>query len=122
MIVKTCLLVTDDADDHHTFSEAIGNICSDVVVLIIVDPAKAIKAITSSHLLPEYLLLDMDANGMDTLNVESVLEEIYYVKKIPTLLYGSSQNLKAVQRNPSVQMDKDFEYSELVQKLKDFLI
>ena len=59
MTLKTCLLVTDDADDHQAFTEAFNEISANTVVLIVLDSQKALELLKAKVHSPDYLFLDL---------------------------------------------------------------
>jgi CheY-like chemotaxis protein len=59
MTLRTCLLVTDDPDDHQAISEALSQISEKTIVLNILDSQKALTLLKESTYRPDYIFLDL---------------------------------------------------------------
>src|SRR4051812_36266253 len=88
MTVKTCLLVTDDPDDHHAFSEALAEISEKAIVLNILDSQKAVSFLSSKRHTPDYIFLDLSMHGI---RINTFLKSINgdaAINQVPTVVYG----------------------------------
>ena len=54
MKVKTCLLITDDPDDHQAFSEAFAEVSEETIVLIVLDSQKALEMLRAKKHVPDH--------------------------------------------------------------------
>jgi PleD family two-component response regulator len=122
MIVRTCFLITDDPDDHQAFSEALSEISSKTIVLIVLDSEKALELLKSKQLTPNFLFLDLSTNGMRINTFLKAVESDIELRQIPTVVYGDAQGLEKMDRSENVVFfTKDYEYSELRNFLKEFV-
>lgn len=121
MALKTCLLVTDDPDDHQAFSEALAELSDKAIVLIILDSQKALQLLLAKTHTPDYVFLDLSMQGI---NINPILREMRgdaELKVIPTVVYGDMASLYTIERIEGVTFfDKDYEYSQLKYFLRDF--
>ena len=122
MTVKTCLLVTDDPDDHQAFSEALAEISDDAIVLNVLDSQKALKFLSTKRYAPDYIFLDLSMNGIRVNAFLNSIRADQQLVQIPTVLYGDRTTLDAIGRYDDVMFfDKDYEYSELKNFLSEFI-
>lgn len=122
MTVKTCLLVTDDPDDHQAFSEALSEISDDAIVLNILDSQKALIFLASKKYSPDYIFLDLSMNGIRVNAFLDAMRSQQGLNRIPTVLYGDRTTFDNIGRYDDVMFfDKDYEYSELKNFLSDFI-
>lgn len=121
MALKTCLLVTDDPDDHQAFSEALGELSDKAIVLIILDSQKALNLLMAKTHTPDYIFLDLSMQGI---RINSFLQEVrgdVELRSIPTVVYGDIASLYTIESVEGVTFfDKDYEYSQLKSFLRDF--
>jgi DNA-binding NtrC family response regulator len=121
MALKTCLLVTDDPDDHLAFSEAVSEVSDKAVVLIILDSQKALSLLMAKTHTPDYIFLDLSMQGI---RINPFLHEIRSeagLGNIPTVVYGDIASLYSIESVDGVTFfDKDYEYSQLKNFLMDF--
>jgi len=121
MALKTCLLVTDDPDDHQAFSEALAEVSEKAIVLIILDSQKALSLLKAKTHTPDYIFLDLSMQGI---RINPFLQEIrgdYDLRPIPTLVYGDIASLYTIESVEGVTFfDKDYEYSQLKSFLQEF--
>jgi CheY-like chemotaxis protein len=121
MALKTCLLVTDDPDDHQAFSEALAELSDKAIVLIILDSQKALQLLLAKTHTPDYVFLDLSMQGI---NINPILREMRgdaELKVIPTVVYGDMASLYTIESIEGVTFfDKDYEYSQLKNFLREF--
>jgi len=121
MTVKSCLLVTDDPDDHHAFSEALTEISEKTIVLVVLDSQKALDLINSQKHVPDYIFLDLSMHGIRINTFLKVMQADNKLHKIPTVVYGDEDSLKKVEYTDGVTFfNKEYEYNELRNFLKSF--
>ena len=65
MNLKTCLLVTDDPDDHQAFSEALSEISLNTILVVILDSKQASLLLKTKKLIPDYIFVDMSMQGIE---------------------------------------------------------
>jgi CheY-like chemotaxis protein len=118
MNLQTCLLITDDPDDHQAFSEALSEVSANAIVLIVLDSEKASDLLKSRTFVPNYIFLDMSMNGIRINTFLNSLQGNKIFKDIPTVVYGDPAGFKRIEDAGSLTFfNKNYDYSEL----KDFL-
>jgi CheY-like chemotaxis protein len=122
MQLKTCLLVTDDPDDHQAFSEALSEISDNTILIVILDSQKAALLLREKKHIPDYIFIDLSMHGihindfMDGVQIDSALN------RIPLILYGEPDELKKLPfENEKPFFSKDYNYAELRNFLKEVL-
>jgi response regulator RpfG family c-di-GMP phosphodiesterase len=114
MVLRTCLLVSDDPDDHIMFTEVLYEISSDIVLIAILDRAKALDLLSSGRHLPDYLILDLSNSESNTDLFFTALEKHPGLERIPLIVYGEfSQSATIRNDRISAFLDSDFTYSRL---------
>ena len=120
MISKTCLLISDDPDDHNEFSEAIHNITDDIVLMLISHPPKALEMLKSKLHIPMYIIVDLGIDDIDSFlkGVETDQE----LNKIHLIVYGEYSDFeKARNNNVTDSFTRDLSFKELREFLKRVL-
>jgi CheY-like chemotaxis protein len=122
MTVKTCLLVTDDPDDHHAFSEALAEISENTIVLNILDSQKAISFLLSKRHTPDFIFLDLSMHGIRINTFLKSMKADTNINKVPAVVYGDQATFGKIDGNFSdlTFFNKDYQYSELKEFLKKF--
>jgi CheY-like chemotaxis protein len=122
MTVKTCLLITDDPDDHQAFSEAFAEVSENTVVLIVLDSQKALEMLRAKKHRPDFIFLDMSMHGirintfLKFINVEDAA-----LRDVPVVVYGDISEFHRLEYSSEVTFfNKEYEYSELRDFLKEF--
>jgi CheY-like chemotaxis protein len=122
MTVKTCLLVTDDPDDHQTFSEAFADVSSNAVVLNVVDSHKALELITSHKHIPDFFIVDVSMHGMRINTFLKAIRADDMISRTLTVLYGFESDMKNVDRLPgTLFFNKEYRYTDLRNFLKGLI-
>lgn len=122
MNLETCLLVTDDPDDHQVFSEALSEISPGVILVVIPDSEKAVELLKAKKLVPDYIFLDLSMHGVRMNSFLKVLKADDTLKGIPAILYGNDGELEnAVEMNVAAFFSKDYNYSELRNFLREII-
>jgi CheY-like chemotaxis protein len=122
MHVKTCLLITDDPDDHQAFSEAFAEISEATVVLIVLDSQKALEMLKSKRHEPDFIFLDLSMHGI---KINTFLKYIKVDERslniIPVVVYGDRPEFSKLEFASEVTFfNKEYEYSELKDFLREF--
>jgi CheY-like chemotaxis protein len=121
-MIETSLLITDDSDDHQSFSEALAELTSDNVVLIILDSNKAIKLLTSKKYKPDYLFLDLSMNGMRINSFLKIIKQDNDLNSLPAIVYGEEIDFNKIDdKTGIIFFKKDYQYSELRSFLKKII-
>ena len=117
--IRTCLLITDDPDDHQTIAEAISKICEEMIVLNILDSEKALLLLTESQCQPDFVFLDLSMQGI---RVNTLLRSLKSNEplKISILAYGDLKAFNQISDTRNVIFfNKDYEYSQLIDFLRN---
>jgi CheY-like chemotaxis protein len=116
------LLITDDPDDHQAFSEALSEISSKTIVLIVLDSEKALDLLKSKQLSPHFLFLDLSMNGMRINSFLKTIRSETELGLVPTVVYGDVPSFEKID-NPEnvVFFNKEYDYSELRHFLREFV-
>lgn len=121
MPVKTCLLVSDDPDDHQGFSEASSEISEETMVLIILDSQKAIQFLKTTTHKFDFIFLDLSMQGIRINTFLKILKDDPRLASARIIVYGDeSEFFRIDDPNGITFFRKDYEYSELRLFLKDF--
>jgi CheY-like chemotaxis protein len=121
MPLRTCLLVTDDSDDHQSISEAISQISEKTVVLNVLDSQMALLLLREkeSKYQPDYIFLDLSMHG---LRINSLLKSIRNEDgffKSPVVVYGDIELFNQIDNAEHlIFFSKDYQYSELLDFLR----
>ena len=122
MNVKTCLLITDDPDDHQAFSEAFAEVSKETIVLIVLDSQKALEMLKAKRHEPDFIFLDLSMHGirintfLKYLKVDA--QDLY---RIPVVVYGDAAEFSKLEHSSEVTFfNKEYEYSELRDFLREF--
>ena len=122
MIVKTCLLISDDPDDHIEFSEALYDISDEIVVMTVLDFRKAIDLLVTKKCVPEFVVLNLGMSDFAPDNFFTVLREDRALTNVKVIAYGEGGELK---RDDSARINRflhdDLPFSELKKELKAVL-
>lgn len=114
MQLKTCLLVTDDPDDHQSFSEALAEISDNAILIVILDSKKASLLLREKKHIPDYIFVDLSMHGIHIHDFMNVVRLDSALNNIPVILYGEKDELLKVP-NPDFAsfFSKDYNYAEL---------
>jgi CheY-like chemotaxis protein len=122
MNLKTCLLVTDDPDDHQAFSEALSEITSNAVVLIVLDSEKALQLLKSGKYFPDYVFLDLSMHGIRINTFLKAMKSDGSFRFIPTVVYGGESAFEKIEHRDGIYFfNKEYDYSELRNFLAEFI-
>ncbi|HMG90089.1 MAG TPA: hypothetical protein VK589_08510 [Chryseolinea sp.] len=122
MAIKTCLLITDDPDDHVAISEAISEIDKDMIVLLVLESEKALELLKGNAHIPHYIFLDLSTHGLQSNNFLNTITKDENLHRIPTIVYGESTSFDKIEKKDGlVFFKKEYAYSELQYFLKTLL-
>lgn len=114
MALKTCLLVTDDPDDHQAIAEALSEISENTVLINILDSQKALLLLKESSYKPDFMVLDLSMNGIKVNSILKVLKNADGDISIPTIVYGAIETYLQIEEREQLEFfHKDYDYSEL---------
>lgn len=112
MIVRTCLLISDDPDDHIEFSEALYEVSDDTVLISVADLKRAADLLALKKCVPEFIFLNL---GMGELNPDGFIKllEDPELLRVQVIAYGDSANAFTAKGRISDFLESDVSYSEL---------
>jgi len=116
MIVRTCLLISDDPDDHIEFSEALYEISDDVVLVTVSDIKKALDLLGTRKCVPDFIFLNLGISGFDPKEFLKVLDDDSYLSNVKVVAYGECES--SLSARVSSILDINASYSELKEALK----
>ncbi|MEX2234197.1 MAG: hypothetical protein WD824_18680 [Cyclobacteriaceae bacterium] len=114
MIVKTCLLVSDDPDDHIEFSEALYEISNDIVVISVTHPKKALDLLSMKKCRPDFIFVNLEMNGCSPDEFLTAIEKDHDLENIRLIAFGEYGEYDKIKtRRISCFMNNDISFSEL---------
>lgn len=117
--LKTCLLVSNDPDDHQILFEAIKEITDDVVLTVVMDGEHIFEMLKTKKIHPDYLIIDTEMDGIGPAFLKQILS-VDGTSKIPLIIYTDREvNEKLLPG--SVSLSKQLSYSEIKSRLKEIL-
>ena len=119
MVVKTCLLISDDPDDHIDFSEAINEISDEVVVVSVSDMRKAIDLLKLTKCIPDFVLLNLTIPEFDPDVFFGTLNDDPVFNHVRVIAFG--ETLPVPSPRISAALGADISYSELKNALRNIL-
>jgi two-component SAPR family response regulator len=114
MIGKTCLLISDDPDDHIEFSEALYEISNDIILVTVTHPNKALDLLKMKKCNPDFVFINLEMNGFAADDFFTAVEEDPELENIDVIAfgeYGDYDKLKT--RRISSFMNNGTSFSEL---------
>ena len=117
--VKTCLLVSDDPDDHQLLSEAIKEISEEIVLTILLEGDHLIQMLVDKKIQPDFIVLDT-AVVSTKVDLITKLGSIKKLKHVPIILYADDGDGQP-DYPAHLVLSKMLKYSELRSKLKMLL-
>ena len=115
------MLVTDDPDDHHAFTEAIAKLSDNIIVLIVLDRQKAIRALKSTVLTADYLIMDLSMEGLEINDFLVTLRGNPALSGIPICAYGEPEEYgDFANRHALTFFSEEYDFSELEKVFRDF--
>jgi hypothetical protein len=115
MVVRTCLLISDDPDDHIEFAEALYEISDDIVLVSVSDIRKAIDLLSLKKCVPEFILLNLTIPEFEPDVFFDALNDDPVFKYVQVIAYGEAGSIQPLR--VQVMIDHDLSYSELKKAL-----
>jgi hypothetical protein len=116
MVVRTCLLLSDDPDDHIEFSEALYEVSDDTVLVTVSDFKKAIDLLSLKKCIPEFVLLNLAIPDFKADKFFDTLNDDPDLKYVRVITYGEADTVHSPRITTFLQDDLSF--SELKEALK----
>lgn len=122
MIVKTCLLISDDPDDHIEFSEALNEISEECVMITVSDVRNAIDLLLHKKCLPEFVLLNLGIADFSSDDFFNALDGDVLFKNIRIIAYGDTVDSETADLSRINRfIGSDLGFSELKKKLESVM-
>ena len=122
MIVKTCLLISDDPDDHIEFSEALNEVAEECVMITVSDVRKAIDLLVHRKCVPEFVLLNLGIPEFSSDDFFHALDGDSLLKNIQIVAYGDTVDSESVDLSRVNRfIDSDLTFSELKKELESII-
>ena len=123
MILRTCLLVSDDPDDHIEFSEALYEISDDIILVTVTHPGKAIDLLALRQCIPAYIFVNLEMNGFDPDDFLRAIDANPDLEGIELIAYGDYGDYQKLQtRRVTAFMNNQMNYTELRNFLKKVVV
>ena len=121
-MLKTCLLVSDDPDDHMEFAEALQEISENIVLVVVMDPDKATQLVARKSIVPDLLIVDVAISRFDHVKFFEVMQNEPELLPVPVLAYGEFADLTS-KGHPRITLflQNDTPYSALRKALEDIV-
>ncbi len=111
---RTCLLVSEDPDDQLEFSEALNEISSDTILIIVVHAEKAMELLIKKLHVPDFIFFDLSVNGIQPDIFFSALQNDPMLERIPLVVYGDYSQYDEVKTDGiSTFLNRECTYSDL---------
>jgi hypothetical protein len=112
--LKTCLLISDDPDDHFEFSEALLEASTDTVLVSVFDSRKVVELLKTRRVIPDYVFLDLSMSEHNQHQIHALLHSDGQFNEIKFISYGSAQGKNSI----SSSLSKDYSYTDLKEFVK----
>lgn len=119
MIVRTCLLISDDPDDHVEFSEALYDISDDTILITVSDAHKAVDLLMLKKCIPEFLLLNLGTSGFIAKEFFSAIARDSTLSNIHIIAFGDTLDTQNIDKSRiKTFLDDGMSFSEIKKALK----
>jgi response regulator RpfG family c-di-GMP phosphodiesterase len=119
--IKTTLLISDDLDDHQSFTEAFQKVAPSMVVIAVLSQDKALELLMSRKLVPDYVFLDLTSQDSDVSKFLSQIKMAEDGKNISVTVYGGDDNFLNNGLTGISKFHKDYEFPQLVSFFSELL-
>ena len=114
MIVKTCLLVSDDPDDQVEFTEALSEISDELIAIVLSDPKRAADLVLSKRHIPDYMIVDLSVDGFAHDDFFSRLASDRDFDEMVVIAFGDDFEYEGVKSGKvSAFLERDSAYSDM---------
>ena len=122
MIVRTCLLISDDPDDHVEFSEALYAISDNAILMTVSDSQKAVDLLVLKKCIPEFLFLNLATPGLIANEFFNALARDTSLNNIHIIAFGDITAPHNIDKSRiKTFLDDGMSFSELKNALKSVI-
>ncbi len=118
-MVRTCLLISDDPDDHIELSEALYEISDDTVLVAVSDVGKALDLLSANKCVPEFILLNLIISELIAQEFFNAIEANPALSHVRVIVFGEAEVIKHAR--VAAVLDTDLTYSELKEALRELI-
>lgn len=108
MIIRTCLVISEDPDDHIEFSEALYEISDDIVVISVSDVRKAVDLLMLKRCIPDFIFLNGGIGDLEPDRFFGALNGEPLLKDVKVIAYGESMSLRSPRVTATIESDLSF--------------
>lgn len=119
--IKTTLLISDDLDDHQSFTEAFQKVAPSMVVVAVLSQEKALTLLSSRKLVPDYIFLDLTSPDSDVTKFLANVKREENGKEIRVTVYGGEENLSDDHPRGILKFDKDYDFPQLIAFIENLM-
>jgi hypothetical protein len=116
---KTCLLISEDPDDHQIIFEAIKEISSTLVLIIALDIEHLHEILKGQKIQPDYIIVDAGIRGIAN-NFLPQINHLEHLKNTPVIVCADD-TARLADYSADLIISKRLPYSELKLKLRTAL-
>ena len=121
MALRTCLLISDDPDDHLEFSEAMYEVSNDTILISLVNARKAMDLLKANICVPDFIFFDL-SDGVHADVFLTAMQKNPIMENVPVIVYGDySEYERITTLGVAAYLNKDYSYSDLRAFLKKVL-
>jgi CheY-like chemotaxis protein len=116
-VIKTCLLVSDDPDDHQIFYEALRDTSEGVAMIIVLDGNDALMMLQREIIRPNVIVVDIDMDSTGVTFIHGIIES--RINHSMSTLMFTDQSVELADNAINItQLNKGLTYSEICRSLK----
>ena len=118
-MVRTCLLISDDPDDHIELSEALYEISDDTVLIAVSDVGKALDLLSAKKCIPEFIVLNLIISELIAKEFLNAIDANPALSHVQIIAFGESEAIKHTR--VAAILYANLTYSELKEALKKLI-
>ena len=113
-MLRTCLILSDDPDDHIEISEAIYEVSGNAAVMFMSDAEKAIELILLRNIMPDIIIVDTALDGFNRDLFFETIQHDHHLSAVTVVAYGATDELSHWDHpNVCVFLENDISYTAL---------
>jgi hypothetical protein len=112
--LRTCLLISDDPDDHFEFAEALHDALPGSVLISILESNKIADLLRKGKVTPDFVIVDISTSEAQLENITMLMKTQGNLGNMKVITYGEEERSVGI---AAPHLSKDYTYTEL----KEFL-